>query len=132
MANKWWRKSGGFGNFPVVLSGWTVGTPEMGKIPSLAQGASVLMYNSGYTHDMAQVQPLTLNQGGAAEGGGAWRETISKSRKIENKDQCRSVAWKGFLQDGLVRVESHSTVAGGGGRGGSISGQKNKMNEGYS
>lgn len=88
----------------------------MGKIPSLAQGASVLMYNSGYTHDMAQVQPLTLNQGGAAEGG-AWRETISKSRKIENKDQCRSVAWEGFLQDGLVRVESHSTVAGGGGRG---------------
>lgn len=77
MANKRWRKSGGFGNFPIVLSGWTVGAPEMGKIPSLAQGASVLMYNSGYTHDMAQVQPLALNQGGAAEGGGGGRQSLN-------------------------------------------------------
>lgn len=34
----------------------------MAKIPSLAQGASILIYNSGHTHDMDQVQPLTLSQ----------------------------------------------------------------------
>lgn len=60
--NKWWQKLGGFWNFPIALSMWAVVIPEIAKIPSLVPGASILIYNSGHTHDTGQVQPLTLSQ----------------------------------------------------------------------
>lgn len=38
---QWWQAFGGFWNLPTALGMWTVGVPEMAKIPSLTQGASV-------------------------------------------------------------------------------------------